>query len=160
MQTDVFRPERKRVVPSVAEIREAVAVFLQRNEAIASAIRQDIRDARQYGEKLIADEDFIGHGSNCRYFLLRHLREEGYDVDMRECVGAHTLFSVGSSEGIVWIDPDLGSLVEYPEIFVGTTESLRQVFLDPARSFYLHDGVVCGRSLAGREEWFHFLYDL
>ncbi|MBI5066235.1 hypothetical protein HZA97_08425 [Candidatus Woesearchaeota archaeon] len=76
--------------------------------------------------------------------------------------GIHTLLKANTSDrGEILIDPTLGQFVKYFQVFMGTMDELKAIFMDPSRE------LLCGtriwavdHDITTREEWFDLLYNI
>ncbi len=76
--------------------------------------------------------------------------------------GVHTLLKANTSDrGEILIDPTLGQFVKYFQVFMGTMDELKAIFMDPSREFLLGTRIwAVDHEITTREEWFDLLYTL
>ncbi|MFQ5620988.1 MAG: hypothetical protein ACE5FT_04045 [Candidatus Nanoarchaeia archaeon] len=71
----------------------------------------------------------------------------------------HTWLTVTTYDaGELVVDPTLGQFIQYPHIFVGTLDELREEFLSEEREFLFGTRIEGTDQPTTREGWFEYLY--
>ncbi|MBI4919675.1 hypothetical protein HY837_07100 [archaeon] len=103
----------------------------------------------------------LGYSTDFEKFLKK---EKGIQTESVQSKyhALHTLLKANTADrGEILIDPTLGQFVKYFQVFMGTMDELKAIFMDPSREFLCGTRIwAVDHEITTREEWFDLLYNI
>lgn len=159
---DFMERVSKNTLPSIRDIQQLVDRFSEHDnkyeKALAASLDPYLQlEGGQYVNSLSGD---------CVEWtrrLAKFLRDNNIEVRVvsSRLSNVHTFLAVMTHEGRRYIDPTIAQCVAYPHCFFGSIAELREIFLDPGRSFFLGRQLwAVDHDILTREEWFQIYYTI
>jgi hypothetical protein len=167
MQESFEHGEPTKEFPSLETIRSLISDFEQgrdyfQGETFARSLSfsHRTRFVTDDGQHVNSLSGKCNRWSNTLY---NYLREKGVQskLESSKMDAAHKFLSIETDSGKIYIDPTLGQFIDYQDVFVGTMQELKDIFLDPNRQFFMGKKLFAvDHDILTREEWFDILYTI
>ncbi len=146
--------------PNLQKLKSAITEYLENHEC-GVTIRGSAEILKiDEGQKINSlSGSCVGQTTN----LNEYLNNNGIPTKVVKSknMQVHTFLKCQTSKSEIIIDPTIGQFIAYPDIFVGTLDELRLLFLSPERELLVGKRLwAVKHDITSREEWFKILYEI